>query len=132
MSGAAQFKLGKIIGPDEVRDAVHIAVAPVVAGDFLSPGQHVGFHPNGKVGPTGTSIGIVDPFLTRSIYPNDRFFLFLYPNSITALHHTWSHPAFDETPSESVSPKEVDEEDEIRRSWPDDFYEEDLSCRDCD
>jgi hypothetical protein len=37
-------KLGRLIGGDNVqRDAVHIAVAPVIAGETLKPGTRIGF-----------------------------------------------------------------------------------------
>lgn len=34
--------LGSIIGPDEKRDAIHLAVEPAVAAERLYPGQDVG------------------------------------------------------------------------------------------
>ena len=33
--------LGTIIGPEEKRDAIHLAVYPVCAGERLAPGSHV-------------------------------------------------------------------------------------------
>lgn len=91
-------KLGCLIpGADRRRDAVHIAVAPVTAGGRLAPGQHVGFLHAGDtelVGAAEDPIGIVDPFLREDVQPGQRFWLFMYPNTVTSLRHVWTHPAF--------------------------------------
>jgi hypothetical protein len=91
-------QLGKLIEDgDRRRDAIHIAVAPVTAAGPLHPGQHVGLlHADDAelVGPCDSPIGIVDPFLAAPVEPGQRFWLFLYPNTITSLRHAWSHPAF--------------------------------------
>ena len=91
-------RLGELITDGERRrDAVHIALAPVTASRSLSPAQPVGFIEEGNlelVGPCEDNIGIVDPFLTGPVDTGDRFWLFLYPNTITDLRHIWSHPAF--------------------------------------
>jgi hypothetical protein len=93
-----QPQLGQLIDNGERRrDAIHIAVAPVTAAERLAPGQHVGLIEPGNlelVGPSGTSIGVVDPFLTNDVEPGQRFWLLLYPGTITGLRHVWSHPAF--------------------------------------
>src|SRR5262249_24063733 len=92
--------LGSLITDgDRRRDAVHVAVAPVTAAEELKPGVHVGFRPAGQtegVGPVdpGRHIGIVDPFLRDQVQPGERFWLLLYPNTITSLRHVWTHPAF--------------------------------------
>jgi hypothetical protein len=93
-----QPQLGQLIdNGDRRRDAIHIAVAPVTAAERLSPGQHVGLIEQGNlelVGPSECSIGVVDPFLMREVEPGQRFWLFLYPGTITGLRHVWTHPAF--------------------------------------
>lgn len=78
------------------RDAVHIAIAPVTAAVELEPGQHVGLLEGSKefAGPSDKPLGVVDPFLKEPIQPNQRFWLFLYPETITGLRHVWTHPAF--------------------------------------
>ncbi|MES2531175.1 MAG: hypothetical protein V4636_09075 [Pseudomonadota bacterium] len=92
-----QTDIGKLIVGEGERDAIHIAVAPVVCGDSpLSAGMRIGFKEDGKVGRLPQEvIGIVDPFLTESVYPGDKFFMFLLPNTITSLRHNWTHPAFE-------------------------------------
>lgn len=101
----SDLPLGKLIDASQQRDAIHVAVAPVIAGEALQPGQHIGFVDGSTEtvaaiadGPRGlqnkAAIGIVDPFLTVKVYPGDRFWMFLYPNTITSLRHDWTHPAF--------------------------------------
>ncbi len=79
------------------RDAIHVAIAPVEAHQILRPGQHVGFMYKDNtelVGVCSNPVGIVDPYLERSVHPGDRFWLFLYPQTVTSLRHDWTHPAF--------------------------------------
>jgi hypothetical protein len=91
----AQFHIGKILDDTARRDAVHFALAPVIASEQLSPGQHIGFVRKNVVGPCDEPLGIVDPFLPIPVYTGDRFWMFLYPNTITSLRHEWSHDEFD-------------------------------------
>jgi len=96
--------LGKFITDgDRRRDAIHIAVAPVTAAAALTPGQHVGLvgDDTEQVGPADNCIGIVDPFLQRAVEPGQRFWLFLYPNTVTSLRHYWTHPDFMPKPPRS-------------------------------
>jgi hypothetical protein len=82
---------------DRRRDAVHVPIAAVTAAVRLSPGQHVGLIRDDdvqQVGPCERPIGIVDPFLTQEVEPGERFWLFVYPGSITGLRHVWTHPTF--------------------------------------
>lgn len=90
--------LGNVIGPNEKRDAIHIAVEPVEAGaDNMKAGDHVVLV-RGVAYPclqgTVTAVGIVDPFLERPIYKGERFWLLVYPRQITSLRHVWEHPMF--------------------------------------
>jgi len=88
--------LGKLASDDAGRDAIHIAVAPCVAAEVLSPGEHVGIDADGLASPKAPPIGIVDPYLMRAVKAGERFYLCLYPNTITSLRHHWVHPAFKE------------------------------------
>lgn len=94
MSG--DLGLGKLIETKQFKDAVHIAVAPVKAGMRLSPGDRIGFNDDGTVGKSSKPIGIVDPFLETPIIEGKTFWMLMYPNTITALRHEWTHPEFDE------------------------------------
>ncbi len=93
---AAKLQLGQIITTEQQRDAVHIAVAPVEAATRLLPGYPVELDASGRaVMAKERGIGVVDPFLEIGVPKGGRFWLFLYPGSITGLRHEWSHPAFD-------------------------------------
>lgn len=98
MSDRNDLGLGKIITSVQFRDAIHIAVAPVIANEFLKPGEHIGIVKveNDKyyVGKTPTKIGIVDPYLGENVPKGKWFWLFLYPNTVTSLRHEWTHPSF--------------------------------------
>jgi hypothetical protein len=94
-------EVGKPIGSEEsvFRDCIHVAVAPVVAGMTLTPGQHVAIDPSDMTAWSSPpikamTVGIVDPYLTGPVMKGQRFWLFLYPGTVTGLRHAWSHPAF--------------------------------------
>jgi hypothetical protein len=93
--------IGRLIAGDEGRDAVPVAIAPTTAQGELRPGQHVDQYGNPE-GPGVVPVGIVDPFLREPVRSGQRFWLFLYPNTVTSLRHEWTHPAFPTT-----SPSEV-------------------------
>jgi hypothetical protein len=90
--------LGTIIGANERRDAIHLAVIPVEAGEHLPYAARVGLR-DGKAfiagydsSGTDTSLGIVDPFLRTDVKPGQHFWLVIYPRVITSLRHVWTHP----------------------------------------
>ena len=89
--------LGTIIDDKQARDAIHLAVEPVIAGERLRPGEPV-YLADGKawlaVG-AGRGLGIVDPFLEEPVAEGHRFWLVVYPRKITSLRHVWTHPDFD-------------------------------------
>lgn len=98
--------LGTIIGPNEARDAIHLAVEPVEAAHGMNPGEHVGLDVAGKafVVEKGDprAVGIVDPFLKAPVCFGERFWLVVYPRQIKSLRHVWEHPAF--PPSRDLTP----------------------------
>jgi len=108
--------IGSVITTPQLQDAIHIAVAPVVACRTLRPGEHVGLNEEGKADIFCDSIGIVDPFLIQAVKPGEKFWLFLYPGSITSLKHFWTHPAFEKKPEApiqiTVKAPEPEKEDE--------------------
>lgn len=87
------MQLGNLPEANQGRDAVHVAIAPMIAAERLSPGQHVGLIGD-RAGSTAKTIGIVDPFLRGAVFEGERFWLVLYPQTITSLRHVWEHPAF--------------------------------------
>ena len=119
----ASATIGTIIDDTARRDAIHVAVYPAVAAHALRPGQNVGLYPDGRAGvlklddsslnrsfdKSVVLIGVVDPFLKAVVQKGERFWLALYPRTVTSLRHAWTHPSFaDETPSANqANPAEV-------------------------
>lgn len=98
MSMKPEVELGKVIGAGDFdqRDAIHVAVVPVMAGHYLEPGTHVGLV-KGLANVAADEnhkglIGIIDPFLKRGVNKGERCWMLLYPNTVTSMRHVWSHP----------------------------------------
>lgn len=81
--------LGTIPNENENRDAIHVAVIPMVASEMLRPGQRVGIVGPSTVGPSSDVIGIVDPFLQDVVPKGSRFWLMLLPNTVTGILPRW-------------------------------------------
>jgi hypothetical protein len=99
--------LGTIFEHGE-RDAIHLAVEPVIAGEPLRPGQDITIrdgkaHGSNGYMPDEKMLGIADPFLKSLILPGQKFWLVVYPRQITSLRHVWSHPDFEEATPQPVS-----------------------------
>ena len=86
--------IGKLIDQERHRDAIHVAVAPLVAAETLYAGNHIGLSPMGEATKSVTPIGIVDPFLTADVGIGQKFYLFMLPGMVTNIRHSWSHSAF--------------------------------------
>lgn len=97
-----QVKIGQLAEASAGRDAIHVAVAPVVAAEKLVPGQRIGFivasreYVEAKIGAAVSHevLGIVDPFLPTLVEEGERFYMWLLPGTTTGMRHLWSHPAF--------------------------------------
>lgn len=116
--------LGTVIGPGEKRDAIHLAVIPVVAKQRVFPGEHVGSDGT----PSRDPVGIVDPFLSRPVEPGQGYWLVIYPRMIHSLRHVWTHPAFADEPEtqQEAEPqvemlKKVDPTVEASMQWIRDY-----------
>lgn len=121
--------LGTIIDAEQKRDAIHIAVEPVIAGERLNPGAHITVK-DGVARETSVNkgLGIVDPFLPGPVNKGQRFWFLMYPRMVTSLRHVWAHPAFPDevgTPAPAVK----SESERWMRAWAvehmgDDYYGE--------
>lgn len=104
--------LGTIIGEGAGRDAIHLAVEPVIASERLIAGQDVFLLPDGRAAKGKVhgeyNVGIVDPFLKKTVKTGEKFWLVVYPRQITSLRHVWTHPSFDDPIPAPIS--EVDKE----------------------
>lgn len=90
--------LGMIHQHDEKRDAIHLGVEPVEAGEQLAVGAIIGIKDGKAYQSTKRNgikaMGIVDPFLESKVLPGQRFWLVVMPRQITSLRHVWEHPDF--------------------------------------
>lgn len=111
MSG--DIGIGHLIYQERHRDAIHIAVAPVEAGQALKACQHINVNEEGKaVVDTFVPIGIVDPFLMVPVKKGDKFYMFLYPGTIKSLRHDWTHSAL-----KNVAPIKFTDEKAASEKW---------------
>lgn len=96
--------LGMIHFKPEHRDAIHLAVEPVVASQYLLVGSKIGIikgiaYPTGKQLDDGSIVpyhGIVDPFLPSCPKTGESFWFVMAPRLVTSLRHVWEHPDFPE------------------------------------
>ena len=123
--------LGTIIDETAGRDAIHLAVEPVIAGEDLYPGQHIRIA-YGVAVSNGEAFGIVDPFLKGLVRKGSRFWFVIYPRQITSLRHVWEHPAFAAMEvtavSQSVASKTPDSKNasiEWMKRWADEHMGDD-------
>lgn len=87
--------LGKIHTRVEKRDAIHLAVDPVICAEEFAPGAHIQVRGGyAYPAPVGKGHGIVDPFLQQNAKKGDRVWFVMYPGHVASLRHVWSHPAF--------------------------------------
>lgn len=92
---SSELNIGKILDSNPGRDAIHVAIAPVIAIQELQPGQRIGLvDGESKAGVTSRPLGIVDPYLTESVKFGQMFYMFLFPQTVTSLRHVWTHPGF--------------------------------------
>lgn len=91
--------LGTIHKKQEHRDAIHLAVEPVEAGQDLDPGDHIDVRDGiASYAAVGKGLGIVDPFLHRGPKKGQKFWFVMYPGRVHSLRHVWTHPAFPDQP----------------------------------
>lgn len=101
----SHMQLGIPPESDSKRDAVHVAVVPVEAGEVLNPGQRVSMR-YGTARSGGVTIGIVDPFLREPVAAGSLFWLVVDPATVKNLRHDWDH---DDLPHPGSPEAEVDD-----------------------
>lgn len=118
--------LGTIIDENQKRDAIHLAVEPVVAKECLNPGEHVTADGRSCIPYSDVAVGIVDPFLNiHAVVGGERFWLVLYPRTIKSLRHVWEHPAFPPSEVQVVeTPEEINAKIEASKKWIEDYVSE--------
>lgn len=89
--------LGELSSASAKRDCAHVAFIPMLALRVMQPGERL-------------ATGIVDPFLKSPVRPGEWYLLCLYPNTVTGMRHSWSHPAYPNEP-EARPPKHRSEAD---------------------
>lgn len=91
-----KLKLGQIIRGNQERDAIHIAVVPVIVGGVtLHAGCKFKIVGNEAVRAlVDEAVGVIDPYLKVALKKGDTVWGFLNPGSIKSLRHHWEHPAF--------------------------------------
>lgn len=103
-------KLGALLNGDEQRDAIHIALLPVIMGsDRVPGGTPVRIGKDGRAYEClrHASIGIVDPFIVGFVDAGDKVYVLLNPYTITSLRHEWTHPVIDALAKESIEADRV-------------------------
>lgn len=119
--------LGTIITDKEKRDAIHLAVEPVVAGERLRAGEHIVVSEGIAMGTEDEGLGIVDPFLPKPVQKGQRFWFIMLPGRVHSLRHVWTHPAFPDTDVTTINIANIppfvksDAAKESARLWIEDY-----------
>lgn len=109
----SDIDLSKLAPEGSQRDAIHVAVVPLIAGENLHRSDDIklSFCKNKAYRcerECKEAIGIVSPFLEDyTVKAGDRFWAMLYQNTVTGMRHHWSHPSFDTPAANVVSSSEV-------------------------
>lgn len=111
----SEVTLGRCPNATSERDAIHVAVIPMVASEMLRPGQRVGVIADGAAGPSADVVGIVDPYLTDVVPKGELFWLCLLPGTVTGMRHHWRHPIFDEGQPHVIAKNKMSAEAWLRK-----------------
>lgn len=96
-------KLGTILDDTAERDAVHICVVPLIAGEDLWSNTEIGLAYGTKNVALrrekcygNEPIGFVDPLLRhKEVKKGQKFYGWLYPGAVTGMRHHFHHPVLD-------------------------------------
>lgn len=107
----SEAKLGQLIDESAQRDAIHVAIIPLVAGERLYRGSRIrlkfGTSDVALDGEYSESFGIVDPFLAKyCVEKGEMFYGVLNPGTVTGMRHHWQHPLFEESPKQASNEHE--------------------------
>ena len=106
---AQSVNLGETPNAKNIRDALHIAVISLPAGEFLEPGDPVRVYNGMVVGcDKEESIGVCDPFIGY-VSKGGLVWVCLNPNTVTSVQHVWEHPSFTES---ELTPKPLPTKEE--------------------
>lgn len=97
MKNDNRIDIGQLVTSSQQRDAIHIAIIPIMAGEAMNPGTRVTLNKAGQAidaGDCNAGIGVVSPFLLAPVQPGDVFWLLLNPGTIRTLRHEWSSDVF--------------------------------------
>lgn len=91
------------------KDAIHVAIIPLIAGENLSPGTYVSLNRETKQGVKSRApdknfsgpLGVVNPFYQGQIKKGEVFYLLLTPGTVMSIRHDWTHPEFKEMDEEN-------------------------------
>jgi hypothetical protein len=103
--------IGMILDENAARDAIHVAIAPVIAAHDIEPGTHVGVCDCMASPVHLPKIGILDPYIGRTIKAGERVWLLLQPGTVNKLRHTWEHQSL---PGPERAPKVLTKEDKYK------------------
>ena len=98
-----QLPMGRPPAPDAARDAVHVAIAPVVAETQMMRAQRIrvdGTHAR-AVSAAEHANAIVDPWITNDVEAGELVWVLMNPGTITAIRHHWQHPDVRDVPDEA-------------------------------
>ena len=101
-----QPEVGKPPKVEDERDAIHVALYPATAGEYLQPGQKVRLSRvsgHAIAGDPCAFFGVVDPFRVTPVLEGERFWLFIAPGRITGLRHVYTCPEIDGREGNKVS-----------------------------
>lgn len=105
----SDLNLNELPGTDAVRDAIHVAVIPLIAGEDLYESRvqlkigtkNVALRVKDDYG--GESIGVVNPWHPVAdgdcgavVRKGETFYCLLNPGTVTGMRHHFVHPAFDD------------------------------------
>jgi hypothetical protein len=80
--GKAPFDLG-------TKDAIHVAIVAVRAGQLVQPGQRCGLNEHREAVPNEKGVGVADPFVKGPILTGTSFWLLMAQDEVPNVQHVW-------------------------------------------